>query len=85
MHVKNSRFCLGVEGKVKPKMGKFFGFHDLFVISTITMGVIFNFMVFQFKRYNLAAWLIIIWLILMVIEFKVLELEEEAWKRRVFG
>jgi len=36
-------------------MGKFFGFHDWFLISTIAMGVIFNFMVFQFKRYNLAA------------------------------
>jgi hypothetical protein len=66
-------------------MGKFFVFHGWFVVATVSLGVLFNFMVFQFKRYNLAFWLIIIWLILMVIEFKVLELEEEAWKRRVFG
>jgi hypothetical protein len=65
-------------------MGKFFGFHDWFLISTISMGVIFNFMVFQFKRYNVAAWIVIGWLILMIVEFKLLELEAEAWKRRVF-
>jgi cytochrome c biogenesis protein CcdA len=85
MHVRNLRFCLGVEGKVKPKMGKFLGFHDWFLVLTLCLGVIFNFMVFQFKRYNVAAWIAIGWLILMIVEFKLLELEEEMWKQRVFS
>jgi len=66
-------------------MGKFFGFDDWFLIATVSLSVIFNFMLFQFKRFDIAGWIVIIWLILLVVELKVLELEQESWKRRVFG
>jgi hypothetical protein len=66
-------------------MGKFMGFHNWFLVSTLCLGIIFNFMVFQFRRFDIAGWIVIIWLILMIVEFKLLELEEEMWKQRVFS
>jgi len=61
------------------------GFHNWFLVSTLCLGIIFNFMVFQFRRFDIAGWIVIIWLILMIVEFKLLELEEEMWKQRVFS
>jgi len=65
-------------------MAKMFEFDDWFWIATFILGRLHWDLLFK-GELHLGAFVLFTWGLFMLLEFKIAELEEKTWERRVFG